>query len=175
VRSPSESAIPERDTVTDGKKTELYTELTKAIRDNQTAVQKLDHAVVKALEINSTDGHCFDILDQHGPMAAGELARAAGITSGAVTQVVDRLERKGIVERIPDSTDRRRVLLGITDEGRRIAWSFYGPLAEKAAEEFAYLTVADLELLIGFTRRSTRLQLEAAERILGLSRGPGSP
>jgi DNA-binding MarR family transcriptional regulator len=159
----------------DDRKSELYTELTNAVRDNQTATMKLDHAVVKALGINATDGHCFDILDRHGPMPAGELAKAAGITTGAVTQVVDRLERKGIVERLPDPTDRRRVLLGITEKGRRIARDFYGPLAEAAREEFGYLTEADLELLIGFTRRSTRLQLEAAERILGISPEGESP
>ncbi len=147
-------------------KQQLFLDLTKAIRDNQTANQKLDHAVVKSLGINQTDGRCFDILDHHGPMSAGDLAAAAGLTSGAVTQVIDRLEERGFVERSDDPEDRRRVLAGITDEGRRVAHEHYAPLARRAAEEFGRLSRADLELLIDFHRRSTALQDETADAIL---------
>lgn len=148
-------------------KQQLFLVLTKAIRDSQSANQKLDHAVVKSLGINSTDGRCFDILDHHGPLSAGDLARAAGLTSGAVTQVVDRLGSRGYVERLDDPDDRRKVLLGVTEEGRRVARELYSPIAERAAEEFRGLSKADLELLIDFHRRTTAIQNEAAEAILG--------
>jgi DNA-binding MarR family transcriptional regulator len=148
-------------------KQQLFFELTRAIRENQAANQKLDHAVFKSLGINATDGRCFDILDQHGPMSAGHLASSAGLTTGAVTQVIDRLEKKGFVERLGDPEDRRRVVLAITDEGRRVAGELYAPLARKGAEEFSYLTNAEIDVLIEFHRRSTALQEETAETILG--------
>lgn len=144
----------------------LFLDLVKAIRDNQSANQKLDHAVVKALGINATDGRCFDILDHHGPMSAGDLARAAGLTSGAVTQVIDRLESKGFAERFSDPEDRRRVLAGITELGKERAHALYRPLSERARQEFGELTRRELESLIDFNRRSTALQQEAAEKIL---------
>jgi len=147
-------------------KDELFIELTKSIRDNQAANQKLDDAVCRALDINRTDGRCFDILDHHGPMSAGSLAAAAGLTSGAVTAVIDRLEEKGFAERQSDPADRRRVLAGITDKGREEARRFYNPMAEKATEEFKDLTVADLELLIDFHRRVGWIQDEAANDII---------
>jgi DNA-binding MarR family transcriptional regulator len=147
-------------------KEQLFLELTKAIRDNQTANQKLDHVVVKALGINQTDGRCFDILDHHGPMSAGDLAVAAGLTTGAVTQVIDRLQSKGYAERLADPVDRRRVFVGITEAGRKAAHGFYMPMAERAATEFQYLTRGDMELLIEFNHRATKLQNETAEQIL---------
>ncbi|MBN8867403.1 MAG: MarR family transcriptional regulator [Solirubrobacterales bacterium] len=147
-------------------KQQLFLELTKAIRDNQAANQKLDHAVVKALGINATDGRCFDILDHHGPMPAGELAAAAGLTSGAVTQVIDRLEQKGYAERLADPEDRRRVLVAITERGREAAHGFYGPMAARAMAELSDLSKADLELLADFHRRTTAIQAEAADEIL---------
>lgn len=147
-------------------KMELFLELTEAIRDSQSANQKLDAAVMKSLGINQTDGRCFDILDHHGPMPAGALAKAAGLTTGAVTQVMDRLEAKGFAERVPDPEDRRRVLLGVTDEGREVARAHYAPLAEKAQKELVFLTARELELLIDFHRRTTALQNDRAEEIL---------
>lgn len=147
-------------------KMDLFLDLAQAIRDSQSANQKLDAAVVKSLGINQTDGRCFDILDHHGPMPAGRLAAAAGLTTGAVTQVIDRLESKGFAERVADPDDRRRVLVGVTEEGSARARSHYAPLAEKAQRELVFLTRAELELLIDFHRRTTALQDERAEEIL---------
>ncbi|HTU15360.1 MAG TPA: MarR family transcriptional regulator [Solirubrobacterales bacterium] len=151
---------------TSKSKDSLFLDLTKSIRDSQAANQKFDDAVCRALEINRTDGRCFDILDHHGPMSAGSLAAASGLTSGAVTAVIDRLEEKGYAERLNDPGDRRRVLAGITDKGRDAAHRFYMPLAEKATEEFKDLTVTDLELLIDFHRRVGWIQDDAANKIL---------
>lgn len=147
-------------------KMELFLELTKAIRDSQSANQKLDAAVFKSLGINQTDGRCLDVIDHHGPLPAGELATAAGLTTGAVTQVIDRLEAKGFVERTPDPEDRRRVLVGVTEKGRSRAHAHYSPLAEKAQRELLFMTRADLELLIDFHHRTTALQDERADEIL---------
>lgn len=145
---------------------ELFLELIKAIRDNQSANQKLDFAFCKTLGINQTDGRCFDVLDHHGPMTAGHLAAAVGLTSGAVTAVIDRLAAKGFAERLDDPTDRRRVLVGITEAGSQRAAQYYGPMAQRGAEEFKSLSAAEVELLIDFHRRSTIIQNETADAAL---------
>ena len=49
--------------------------------------------------LNATDWECLDVLDWIGPITAGELARRVGITSGAVTGAIDRLEALGLVDR----------------------------------------------------------------------------
>src|ERR687896_2017517 len=80
-----------------------------AVRAYQTAVDSFDQAVADHVGINRTDARCVDLIDQAGGMTAGELARAAGLTTGAVTAVVDRLEAAGLARPVADPADRRRV------------------------------------------------------------------
>ena len=58
----------------------------------------------------------MEVLDRLGQLTAGEIAVQTGITSGAVTAMLDRLEREDLVQRRPDTTDRRRVLVQLTDK-----------------------------------------------------------
>lgn len=138
-------------------KKDLIDELVAATRANQTATDKMDEAGGLALGINRTDGRCIDLIDQAGRISAGELAAQAGLTSGAMTAVVDRLEKKGYVRRFPDPSDRRRVLLETTDEMKRRSWELWGPLAERGVPHLERLTVAELEVLIRYLRMSTEL------------------
>ncbi|MGI8505512.1 MAG: MarR family transcriptional regulator [Solirubrobacteraceae bacterium] len=59
--------------------------------------------------MNRTDGKFLDLLDQHGRMSAGQLSQESGLTTGAVTAAIDRLERAGHGQRCADPGDRRRV------------------------------------------------------------------
>ena len=78
-------------------------------------------AIADRAGIHGTDFECLDVLDWAGPITAGELARQVGITSGAVTGVIDRLERLGFARRTSDPRDRRRVIveLQMPDDNRR--------------------------------------------------------
>ena len=73
------------------------------------------------MRINGTDFECLDVLDWTGPIPAGELARRLGITSGAVTGVIDRLERGGWVHRLADPSDRRRVIVELVPPSEKEA------------------------------------------------------
>ncbi|MBV8735079.1 MAG: MarR family transcriptional regulator, partial [Solirubrobacterales bacterium] len=55
------------------------------IRANQRATDEVDELVVELLGVNRTAGRCLDILEQHGRMSAGQLAKRSGLTTGAVT------------------------------------------------------------------------------------------
>jgi len=88
--------------------------LKEAVRANQTANDVWDDCLTRFLGINRTDGRCMDIIDRHGRVTAGQLAAESGLTTGAVTVVVDRLEAVGYVERKRDSDDRRKVWISIT-------------------------------------------------------------
>jgi DNA-binding MarR family transcriptional regulator len=145
-------------------KAELTRELIDATRANQVATDKMDEAGSRALGVNRTDGRCLDLIDQAGRISAGDLALAAGLTTGSITAVVDRLEAKGYLRRVPDPTDRRRVLLEVTDQMRERAWVIWGKLSERAQPHLDRLSVADLELLIRQMRLSTELnETRAAE------------
>src|SRR5690349_14184257 len=89
----------------------LLQELIDEIRRGQRATELVDNAMCSLMGVNRTDGRCLDILEQRGRISAGELAAEARLTSGAVTAVIDRLERDGYARRVPDPDDRRRVLV----------------------------------------------------------------
>ncbi|WP_052731976.1 MarR family winged helix-turn-helix transcriptional regulator [Devosia geojensis] len=88
--------------------------LKEAVRANQTANDVWDDCLTRFLGVNRTDGRCMDIIDRHGKVTAGQLAAESGLTTGAVTVVVDRLEAVGYVERKRDPDDRRKVWISIT-------------------------------------------------------------
>jgi DNA-binding MarR family transcriptional regulator len=66
--------------------------------------------------VHSTDFEALDVLDWSGAISAGELAKRVGVTSGAITGVIDRLERDGWVRRVRDPHDRRKVIVEIVPE-----------------------------------------------------------
>src|SRR5271167_1986065 len=90
---------------------ELVQELTNEVRAGQRATDSVDDLACQLLGVNRTDGKCLDILDHYGRMSAGELAQHSGLSTGAVTAVIDRLERAGYAQRVGDPADRRRVLV----------------------------------------------------------------
>jgi DNA-binding MarR family transcriptional regulator len=71
----------------------------------------LSHAAGNALAVIEGNG---------GPLPAGEISARMHITSGTMTTVLDTLERKGLIERLTDPDDRRRVLIEITAEAQRV-------------------------------------------------------
>src|ERR1700744_2093138 len=79
-----------------GPREQLYTELGAEVRANQRAPAVVGELMSQLLGINRTDARCLDILDQHGSMSAGDLAEASRLTTGAITAVLDRLERAGL-------------------------------------------------------------------------------
>src|SRR5260370_27482734 len=70
-----------------------------------------NHQVAEQTGLNLTDLQCLGLLQLHGPMIAGALARSTGLTTSAITAVIDRLERSGYASRQHDTADRRRVLV----------------------------------------------------------------
>jgi len=68
-------------------------------------------AIAERLGLNATDHKCLDLAQRAEAMTAGELAEVTGLTTGAITGVIDRLERAGFVSRVRDANDRRRVLI----------------------------------------------------------------
>jgi DNA-binding MarR family transcriptional regulator len=148
------------------KRAALLTELIRVNRAYQAAVEKMDEAFCRRLGVNRTDGRCLDIIDQRPGITAGELAHAVGLSPGAVTTVLDRLERGGFVERRRDPNDRRRVVVELTDQANRAAWEVYGPLGEMGAPLIAELSDEDLATVIRFLQGGTQINEERAQQLL---------
>jgi DNA-binding MarR family transcriptional regulator len=138
--------------------------LGEEIRASQRAVDVVDDLVAELLGVNRTDARCLDILDQHGRMSAGELARESDLSTGAVTAVIDRLERAGYAHRVPDPSDRRRVLVELTEFAREQMWELMGrPMREMTVPVMNHYSDAELELFLEFQRQGRAIQERHAE------------
>lgn len=68
-------------------------------------------SVADVLGLHITDHKCIDLIRQYGAMPAGRIAELTGLTTGAVTGIIDRLEKAGYVRRANDPKDRRRTIV----------------------------------------------------------------
>jgi len=112
---------------------------------------------IEDVGLNPTDIGSLCLLLLHGPAPAGRVAELTGLTTGAVTGVIDRLERGGFVRREVDAGDRRKVIV-VPDAGRvdRDLFPHFPSLQRAAADEFyADFSVAELQLIGAFLRRLT--------------------
>jgi DNA-binding MarR family transcriptional regulator len=134
------------------RKRKLFDELIDEVRRSQNATDRYDQAVADAIGINRTDMRCLDVIDREGPVSAGRLAEATGLTTGAITTVLDRLERAGYARRVRDPGDRRRVLVELTPGARENSGRFYSEHAALGERLYERHTEPELELLLGFVR-----------------------
>jgi DNA-binding MarR family transcriptional regulator len=149
------------------ERAELLREFMAANRAYQSAVEKMDEAFCRLVGVNRTDGRCLDVIGQRPGLTAGELATAVGLSPGAVTTALDRLEQRGFVRRTRDSQDRRRVMVELTEDANRAAWEVYGPLGEMGAPMIEEMSDKDLATLIRFLRGGTEINERRAQELLG--------
>ncbi|HTO26462.1 MAG TPA: MarR family transcriptional regulator [Gaiellaceae bacterium] len=153
------------------RKRRLFDELMVEFRSSQTATDRFDQAVADTLGLNRTDLRCIDIIEGEGPITAGRLAERTGLTSGAVTTVIDRLEAAGYARRVRDTGDRRRVFVEATDETRRLGDRFYKEHAALGESFYSRYSEAQIELLLTVTREGREFnERKAAELEAELAR-----
>ncbi len=140
-----------------------------ALRRSSAAGVLLSQAVARRVGLNSSDMECLDLILIDGPASAGEIGRRTGLTSGAVTGLIDRLEGKGLVERVADPRDRRKVLVRARpDKLARIA-AMFEPLAAAMTDLMSRYTREQLQTIAEFTERSADAALA---RVTELNREP---
>jgi DNA-binding MarR family transcriptional regulator len=131
-----------------------------ALRRSSAAGVLHSQAIARKVGINSSDLECLDLILMKGPSTAGEIARHTGLTSGAVTGLIDRLERQGLVERAADPDDRRKVLVRVRQEGIAPIAAYFAPMEKTMQALLAGYTREELKLLIDFIERGAAFVLE---------------
>jgi DNA-binding MarR family transcriptional regulator len=127
-----------------------------------------DELAAKALGLSRTDLECVSIIERSGGVTAGRLATESGLTTGAVTGVVDRLERAGYAKRVPDPADRRRVAIEVTPKFYSRAREIWGPMAADWQERLSKrFTTQELETIAEFLELTAELGRENIERLSG--------
>jgi DNA-binding MarR family transcriptional regulator len=140
-------------------------ELITESRINQNAADTMDAAVADFLGVNRTDVLCLDILARLGTVTAGRLAEESRFTTGAITAVIDRLERAGYVRRLRDPADRRRVLVETTDRFKELAEHAWWPIASVLMDAGPRFTREQLDGIREFLRLGAELNYRRAAEL----------
>lgn len=123
-------------------------------------------AMANIAGVSVTDLKCLDYVDRGGDVTAGDLARLTGLTTGAITAAIDRLEKAGLAQRERSQSDRRKIFIRLCDSPNmaRLA-PFYQALGQDLAKMVSRYTTAQLETIMDFCERSIeimRRQTDAA-------------
>jgi DNA-binding MarR family transcriptional regulator len=147
-------------------KNALIDQLIQEFRATANQDDAFDAVAAAQLGVSDTDMRCLNIIENSRGITAGELATGSGLTAGAVTGVIDRLERHGFARRVPDPADRRRVRVEVTPAFYRAAERIWGPVAADWQTTLAERFGSDeLELIIAFLRSAAELGHRHLERL----------
>jgi DNA-binding MarR family transcriptional regulator len=125
------------------------------VRRYNTAVILFHHAVAERLGLGPTDHQCFDLLRERGEMTGSELAAITGLTTGAITGAVARLERAGYLRREPDPHDGRKQILHPALERVQAIRQVFDPIRKDVTTLLEGFDTRQLTAISEFLARST--------------------
>ena len=141
----------------------LLVALDEAIRKVGAQAVLISDLVATRVGINSTDLECLDLLQLNGPITAGQMSARSGLTTGATTAMIDRLERAGYVRRRRDADDRRVVVVEVLEHcGLHIA-PLYQPIQKDLEKLHARYSNRELAIVVRYLTEA----LEAGARFAG--------
>ena len=142
---------------------ELLGGLMRSEKDLSRSSLMFRSVIAGAFGLNVTDAECVDYLMDYGPVTAGKLADLTGLTHGAITNVIDRLEKAGFVTRQSDPKDRRKVMVVIVQEKIDAVAKMYRPTVMKIFSLYSGYTDDELRFLLGFYRDMQRIYQEGID------------
>lgn len=143
------------------------------LRELQEAIQRstmwtvlLHHATASKAGLNVTDAQCINALGLDGPQTPGQLAQLMGITTGgAITAVIDRLEKAGYVKRTRDPDDRRRVIIELVPESLANYGHYFGPIATAFGEMVATVGDDEIKVLVDWIKVNNELMPKVIDEV----------
>ena len=136
-------------------------------REVSTSSLFFHEAVARKVGLNATDTRCLDLIIRAGEsqLTAGDLGKATGLTTGAVTAILDRLEKANMVCRVRDAEDRRKVLVRPNPEGMDHVAALYNELGDAAMKLASGYRTRDLQVISDFLERNVALLREGITKL----------
>lgn len=142
----------------------LLEELAHVGREHSDATVLFHSTIAGLMGLHPTDYKVLGILERVGPMSAGEIARASGLATASVTDLIDRLERKGFIRRGRDANDRRRVVVEPAADRAAAASRLFASTRRSLAQLYARYTDRELTVIADFMARNAgRLRIETEQ------------
>ncbi|MGH9977195.1 MAG: MarR family winged helix-turn-helix transcriptional regulator [Nitrososphaeraceae archaeon] len=132
------------------KREEIILAIAEKLKEMSTETIMFHEAVADVLGLHITDHKCLDYIHRFGAMPAGKLAELTGLTTGAVTGIIDRLEKAGYARRANDPKDRRRTIVEPTRNKKldRKIESIFMPLHERIYALLSSCSDSELAFLL---------------------------
>ncbi|MBN6039172.1 MarR family winged helix-turn-helix transcriptional regulator [Amycolatopsis sp. 195334CR] len=134
-------------------------------RELSTAVVAFHEAIGARLGVSAVDQRAYALIGKLGPLSAGALAKEIGLTPGAVTGMVDRLERAGLVHRTPDPDDRRRVVISTAGGGARVFGAAFAGLGGAMEELISGYREEEQRAIEDYVRRTVDILREQTRKL----------
>jgi DNA-binding MarR family transcriptional regulator len=151
-------------------KFELGQQLRDEIMGYFGAASDFSESLAKKLKLSRTDMRCLELIGRHGPLTAGRLAEESGLTTGAVTFILDRLEQAGMVTRRRDTEDRRRVWVEIEPDAQKRLQEMQQPVAEQMREVTQQFKADELAVVRDYMRQAKEVFQRQVRDALGEAR-----
>lgn len=135
------------------------------VREMAAQTMVTSQIVASHFGLHTTDLRVLDIIFMRRQMLAGELVTATGLSSGSVTALVDRLVSAGYVERRDDDTDRRKVWVCSRNDAIEPIKEIFMPSQRRMYELWRTFTASELDTIVAFLGRTTKLAAECAEEM----------
>ncbi|MEU5087653.1 MarR family transcriptional regulator [Streptomyces sp. NPDC021356] len=136
-----------------------------AFRQYLDAVGLQGLAGAEAAGLHTSEWYALSLITLEGSLTSGELATRTGLTTGATTRLIDRLERAGYARRVADPADRRRVIVEPVPEGLGRIEDVLAPARRRIAEVLARYTPDQRALLFDYFRQAAPAFRAATEEI----------
>lgn len=132
------------------KKRQTIAAILAALRAIDGDMDRLDEAAAARLGVSRSDFRCLDILSRGKALTPGALATETGLTTGAVTALLDRLEKAGYVRRERDRTDRRKILVHPSKRAAAEVWPIFRGVSHDAARILSEFSERELATILRF-------------------------
>jgi DNA-binding MarR family transcriptional regulator len=141
-------------------------------REISTETIMFHQAVADTLGLHVTDHKCLDLIHYYGAMSAGRLTELTGLTTGAVTGIIDRLEQAGYVRRANDPKDRRRTIVEPTQNKKleRKHKAIFFPLHERMRNLLSSYSEGELSFLLDVLTKTLDQTHQELMKLRGLQR-----
>ena len=151
---------------------QILAELARAGREHSDATVLFHATMASLLDLHPTDYKALSILERSGALSAGELAKRSRLAAASVTSLIDRLERRGFVRRVPDARDRRRVLVEPVRGRVTAARGRFASTQRSLRELWRRYSDGDLAVIADFLdRNAERLRAETTKLASSIQEG----
>jgi DNA-binding MarR family transcriptional regulator len=144
---------------------QIVKEMDLRLRAFTTSAVLAANSIAQQVGMGMNELKCAEFLVRMGPMSAGKLAELAGLTTGAITGIVDRLEKAGWAKRVADPNDRRRVIIHPGPQETETVDGLYSAYMDSLTNLLARYSDDELVLMTEFIDSLTKLNNEQASRL----------